>query len=293
MQKWIESAQSQWDMITQLNQPKACHFKRIEVGPVRDQWNPWCVGMVAADMLGNASGHYLSASDLALQMNLEANNFKVLPELPVAQPLFHGALGATLKPALDTGMKGLCLEENFKSGWVASGRHSSEILKNFFEQASTGPISDSLLQEMKMVFPGVTDASLFTASYTPMAVVSIANQSCNPRVKTSGLEAIEKWRGDFKDERERVVTIDTVLNSGLIVGLGLISDSIDSGKPISPLDGHAVSIVGRRFGPDSKKCEYLVRSSWGTSWADGGYKWVPRDHLLSGADTMAYLQPPK
>ena len=54
---------------------------------------------------------------------------------------------------------------------------------------------------------------------------------------------------------------------------------------------HAVLAVGRRYNPQSKKCEFLIRNSWGESCSpyqnkyakashcDKGYLWVPREEL--------------
>jgi aminopeptidase C len=34
------------------------------------------------------------------------------------------------------------------------------------------------------------------------------------------------------------------------------------------LNGHAVSLVGRRFNPVTQSCEYLLRNSWGKKCTD-------------------------
>lgn len=143
---------------------------------------------------------------------------------------------------------------------------------------------------MKMVFPHVANENVFRAPYTAMTLPKIADDTCAPRVKVQGYQVIENRRADFPSDRELIGTIDRALDSDHIVGIGLDSDSIDSGRQISAQEGHAVSIVGRRFGLESHKCEYLVRNSWGSSWEDGGYKYVPRDHLLTGVENLAFLQ---
>src|SRR5690242_12891829 len=47
------------------------------------------------------------------------------------------------------------------------------------------------------------------------------------------------------------------------------------GKDESPLGGHCMLAVG--YDGDS----VLVRNSWGTSWGEGGYCWMPMDYLCS------------
>ena len=227
-------------------------------------------------------------------IQLAHGNVNAVPGLPIRQPLFHSeAFGQNFKSVLELGMDGMCLEDSFRSDVVASGRHSSHIIEDFLRQEISGQPTDAIITEMKLVFPHAPNENVFKASYTPMTLPTIAEQSCAPRVKVQGYQVIETHRWDYPTERELVERIDSVLDSDHIVGIGLSSDSIDSGRQISTQEGHAVSIVGRRFGPESHKCEYLVRNSWGTSWADGGYKYVPRDHLLSGVENLAFLQKAK
>jgi C1A family cysteine protease len=50
------------------------------------------------------------------------------------------------------------------------------------------------------------------------------------------------------------------------------------------LGGHAICAVGyddqRQIG--SKKGAFKIRNSWGTSWGDAGYGWLPYEYVLSG-----------
>ena len=44
--------------------------------------------------------------------------------------------------------------------------------------------------------------------------------------------------------------------------------------------GHAVKIVG--WGVEGGINYWICANSWGTSWGDGGYGWLPYDYVLSG-----------
>jgi Papain family cysteine protease len=52
---------------------------------------------------------------------------------------------------------------------------------------------------------------------------------------------------------------------------GVIGDYNFSGK-----DGHAVALVGYRT---MGTLQFLMRNSWGNTWADGGYAWISADSL--------------
>lgn len=47
----------------------------------------------------------------------------------------------------------------------------------------------------------------------------------------------------------------------------------------SVLGGHAVFVCGYAKLPHDGKLYYRVRNSWGDSWGDGGYFWMPRAYL--------------
>lgn len=48
-------------------------------------------------------------------------------------------------------------------------------------------------------------------------------------------------------------------------------------KQDTPLGGHALCMVGY----DKRKQAFLVRNSWGTSWGDAGYFWLPFDYATN------------
>lgn len=91
--------------------------------------------------------------------------------------------------------------------------------------------------------------------------------------------------------------IDRVLESGNIVGFDYFSsvlrniESKNSGL-------HASSLVGRRKNPETGKCEYLVRNSYGSSCmsydarlaCENGNLWVPMDVLKPRLIDIAYLK---
>lgn len=144
-------------------------------------------------------------------------------------------------------------------------------------------VTPEVLNEMSQVFGGLPSNDMnLRAKYSPYLLSAIADESCYPRETFSNLRIVDSTSDYIRN-------IDEGLQKGKIVGVGLISDSIESGLAITEMEGHAVSIVGRRFNPATERCEYLVRNSSGPAWADGGYKYVQRDHLISGVTEAVYL----
>lgn len=50
------------------------------------------------------------------------------------------------------------------------------------------------------------------------------------------------------------------------------------------LGGHAIVCVGYDDGMRIGDCSgaFLIRNSWGSSWGDGGYGYLPYDYVLKG-----------
>jgi len=84
------------------------------------------------------------------------------------------------------------------------------------------------------------------------------------------------------------------LAAGFPVAIGVqISDAWDAvpggtlplpGAPI--VGGHAVTLVG--YKRSGMKVMFRLRNSWGESWGDGGYAWMPSEYLSVGICGEAY-----
>lgn len=84
------------------------------------------------------------------------------------------------------------------------------------------------------------------------------------------------------------------LAAGFPVAIGVqISDAWDAvpggtlplpGAPI--VGGHAVTLVG--YKRSGMKVMFRLRNSWGESWGDGGYAWMPSEYLTLGICGEAY-----
>jgi aminopeptidase C len=62
--------------------------------------------------------------------------------------------------------------------------------------------------------------------------------------------------------------MDKALDNGKIIGIEYDAGILeDYNYAASVLNGHASSIIGRRFNEKTNSCEYLLRNSWGKSCA--------------------------
>ena len=103
---------------------------------------------------------------------------------------------------------------------------------------------------------------------------------------------------DGQDKKALVQLMRAVLASSIPLTLGFLVYSFGNRqgefpmpeKGAEPQGGHAVMLCG--YDDDRKITSgdgsmtdvgaFLVRNSWGTSWGDGGYGWLPYRYILNG-----------
>ena len=102
------------------------------------------------------------------------------------------------------------------------------------------------------------------------------------RIQAPPIEVTQKGFGQESNE-EALKYIDQKLKDGIPVGLVYHANFlVDERGP----SGHLSTIAGRRFNPQSQKCEYLIRNTWGTTCpvrsegrCEAGYYWASREEL--------------
>ena len=96
----------------------------------------------------------------------------------------------------------------------------------------------------------------------------------------AGLRRIQHTVSSLRRElaSERIVALGLVLTRGFYYPVAHWIPEPRAGQPT--LGGHAVAIVGYDDNaPNPGRGGFLVRNSWGDSWADRGYGWLPYQYV--------------
>lgn len=107
-------------------------------------------------------------------------------------------------------------------------------------------------------------------------------------------QALKYFRVDRKGQSmgERLGLMRAVLAAGIPIGLGFVVYNYgkrDGSFPMpkegeKPQGGHAVMLCGFDDAKiiDRSTGAFMVRNSWGTTWGEGGYGWLPYDYVSAG-----------
>ena len=107
----------------------------------------------------------------------------------------------------------------------------------------------------------------------------------DPRIcRTAPLDKIETTIAAIQDQlrQGRTVALGIWLTAGFFSATRGRIPSPGAGE--ARLDGHAVLVVGYEEGVASEQGSLIVRNSWGDSWGDGGYGYLPYTYLRLGCE---------
>lgn len=98
-------------------------------------------------------------------------------------------------------------------------------------------------------------------------------------------------KNDFQDSAPSDF-VDSLLSreNPSLVSLSICTNALNTGS----LSGgckisHAITLVGRRFNETTKKCEYKLKESSGSSFGENGYRWLSEEWLDLGTLDVQYL----
>ncbi len=90
-------------------------------------------------------------------------------------------------------------------------------------------------------------------------------------------DEIRRWL-----RRGRAVALGLWLTRGFLEGRGGAIPAPRAGEP--RLEGHAVLVVGYDDAAGGSQGTLIIRNSWGPTWGDGGYGYLPYAHLELGSE---------
>jgi hypothetical protein len=242
----------------------------------RDQGNiGWCYAHSAADLASVALGQRISAVDLAMSYN--DGWLKNLLDWQDTS-LQGGYMG----PTIDTGNEtGYCLEENLRSD--DSGRSSwIELYRTIEDNRRRGYSDnprdlDSVYNLVKVVAPKMSKSDfieVYTKGPANTFFKRFRDKACQPRIMK---RVITSSTYGSSDGVGIVRGIDKALESGGVSSWGFKYQCGYYGEENVRQDGHAVTVVKRRWNEQKGRCEYYMRNSWGP---DRDF-WVTEDRIFN------------
>lgn len=279
---------------------------RSRFGEVRDQDSVgWCYAFTAADLIGFKTGITVSAADVAAVYSSEMKT-------SIWKRFFsrEGEVdrqGGDEFFAVDHMRKiGVCKESDFPSEYFAENKDTKnfvEILEKASEKNRVRYLTAGIMPVQTLTSKNYADArcdpfSSFAISQTQLsnikhvvdrtlpsrAFYDLASKSCEGKRISIDVPNLEF--AEFSVNKPIAVTsfMDEKLNLGLPVAISWSTDLAQGRRPARRKPAHASTVVGRRLNPTSKRCEYLIRNSWGKSCAyvrelecEDGNVWVTRE----------------
>lgn len=275
---------------------------RKKFGEVRNQDGiGWCYAFAGADLLSYKVGERVSAADIALTYN--DGLIKDLGMTFGNNEVQYDGSKDLHTPLIKMKDKGYCLEENLPSedSGVSNLKLTLEsVSKTKKDFSSDKKVCGEEFNSAQRLFPNLNPADYYNIlEKSSRADFSKELQSltCKNRKPFPKVEVVV---GEGSDPKVHVDTIDQQLNQDVPVEIWYNADvALDPHFDIKLQPaGHASIVVGRRFNPETKSCEFLIRNSWGRSCGsyrpgitceEGNY-WIPKEDLMKGLYGTTYLK---
>lgn len=290
---------------------------RSKMEPIHHQGDVgWCHAYTAADLFSFKTGKQISAASLAVH-----GERKFISPVKIIEPESEvSARGSYLDHTLTAGLqKGLCLEKDFPSEYYPDKRQYNQMLDFIKESESRAnlinqikklklPISgldieikDCLqetaqslhsmkqIQTLKKIRDAVIKNSVATDVFLNMEEKACKQRRIFPNVSIQSI-------GKDRPKTQMITAIDDQLKKGAPAGVAYFADFLN--EEMAKESGHASSVIGRNINPQTNKCEYLIRNSWGSS-CEGvpekyrchkGNFWVTRDELYRNLIQVSYIK---
>lgn len=304
--------------------PAACSpidLRNPIVGENRNQQDvAWCYAFTAADMLAHTFeiDEPISAADVAIGYNqtkiarlvrwVDVNVISRNDGITRASAHQTGFNAVALKKAME---RGWCPESIFPSeAWIKKTRTSNgwkeesiPLAQAFLDIAVLHRKREKLTAQNLpyfFTFKNVGAEEFLTVLNTK----KLADVYSNLRTAVCRDERREfayKWGTKMVFKNPKIFArVAEQLEAGKLVGLDydsrILDDQYSRGVKINRL--HTSSIVGRRWNPEKKSCEYLVRDSYGTGCegkydpnydCENGNIWLSESQIYGSMTSIVYL----
>jgi hypothetical protein len=272
---------------------------RKSLPPVRDQDGVgWCYAYAGADLVSHKLGQNISPVDIAIQYNDTFKNrvHKYLGK--TEDQLTAGYVDKALVKAMN---RGFCAEsgfsgDNIQHAQLASALAAIEKLKRRSQRKLN---CDEFLQ-VKSTFKNLSqyEVDQILEKSTNMSFIADLNDAnCKKRLVLPAGSSVKALRKRAENGRDIVDRLDQVLDSKNIAALSynfaLIIKNESTAEPLY----HASSIVGRSWNESKKRCEYILRNSFGRTCyirpdlaCTEGYIYVPRDEVANYSTELNYIE---
>lgn len=271
-----------------------------KLGPVRHQDSiGWCSAFALADMVSYRLGKKISAAHIAQvhrktwEPRIRASQFKEDQLIDLKLGLHPSIAMENLKPG------GFCLESEVPSEDNANGQYLAllEKLSSFKKELNTYNKvhnEEQACSILKSLFPNLDPKlalNVLKASSNYEYFSDLVMKSCKSRVPGNHLELEDNIRPDFD-------RIDSILNRKDVVGINFNPHMLGDKNVARISSEHSTLLVGRRFNPKTRTCEYLMRNSWGPSPlyydksydVEDGHIWIPQSVLKANTHAIFYLK---
>lgn len=288
IQKWIEQGKKSVVREKESCQPKL-DIRTPALGKVREQGEMrWCTHVALADVLTYKLGQRISAADIAVQFydHPALRALKAVTGTSDAE-MFSGLEVIALERLKQEG--GACLESKFQMEGVSYASFQDALrdidtIKKY-DLAGNDPVCKKHYESpLQAIFPNVKDPYGILQSSSRVRIFKhLADEACGKRIDVSQIKANFELAISESGKKKALQIIDEQLSKKNIVSIDFDSVVIQPSKS----SWHSNSIVGRRFNPSKNRCEYLIRTTWGTDFThdwdlekEGGYIWIPKWSLM-------------
>ncbi|MBP9681303.1 MAG: hypothetical protein KBD76_07855 [Bacteriovorax sp.] len=272
----------------------------------------WCYAYTAADLLSFHYNEKISAMSLYSRYSAreeDGSKYKLFEQ--INDPNKQGGSPRVVVNNFKRDYGGFCLESDLHSSDY-NFCHFKDIvaLLNFIQNDHT-PVEEwnvCMKKDIKEVFPLFTAesfaATLARVNYQNIAETLIKENCRNIKFKDRPVEIVNDQNSLPVD---MIGKINKRLNLGKPMGIGYdilnLQGKPDEGK-------HGSIVMGRKYNREKKKCEYLIRNSWGKDCSitendkirchqecdsanhcrETGYLWVGENDLQDNITGVFYAQ---